>query len=305
MTASFLFRLFLWLFSSAAMAQPNANPADWMPLFNGKNLTGWDIKIAGHALNDNYKNTFRVENGMLRIAYDQYRTFDDKYGHLYYKTPFSHYALRFSYRFTGQQTPGGAVWNVRNSGVMVHSQSAQSVSLNQSFPVSLEVQVLGGLPSGELRHTANLCTPGTQVYMNDKLNPAHCIDSDSKTYAGDQWVTVTAIVLGDSVVHHLIEGDTVLTYHRMEVGGGFVSDQYDWKMAGIANADYWLARQNTALGSGYIALQAESHPIDFKLVELLNLKGCTDPRALNYKPYFVESDKTACRYGKKRKGAAD
>ena len=296
--ASILFSfLLLTGFMPITFAQTDVNRRDWQPLFNGKDLSGWDIKIAGQPLNDNYKNTFRVENGILRIAYDQYDTFDGKFGHLYYNQPFSHYVLRFTYRFVGEQTKGGAAWNVRNSGVMLHSQSAASLSPKQDFPVSLELQMLGGLGKGA-RHTANLCTPGTQVYMRGKLNTAHCIDSDSKTYDGDQWVTVEAIVLGDSLVHHVIEGDTVMTYERPEVGGGFVSKQYDWRAAGIDNGDYWMSRQNTPLGSGYIALQAESHPIDFRNVEILNLKGCTDPKALNYKSYYVKSDNTQCRYKK-------
>jgi hypothetical protein len=181
---------------------------------------------------------------------------------------------------------------------MIHSQSAQSLSIGQDFPVSLEVQLLGGLGKGP-RHTGNLCTPGTQVYINGKLDQAHCIDSDSKTYDGDRWVTAEAIVYGDSVIHHLIEGDTVLTYQRPEVGGGFVSKDYDWKSAHIDNGEYWISRANTPLKEGYIALQAESHPIDFRSVEVLNLQGCTDPKALNYKSYYVKSDNTQCRYGKK------
>ncbi|GAB3886676.1 3-keto-disaccharide hydrolase [Spirosoma agri] len=281
----------------AVMAQSKADKEEWIQLFNGKDLRDWDIKIAGLPLNDNYKNTFRVENGVLRIAYDQYKTFDGKYGHMYYKTPFSYYIVRFTYRFVGNQTPGGDAWNVRNSGVMVHSQSAKSLSLGQTFPVSLELQLLGGLGKGE-RHTANLCTPGTQVYMHGKLQAEHCIDSDSKTYDGDQWVTSSAIVLGDSMVHHLIGKDTVLTYEKTQVGGGFVSADHDWNAGHFSSeaANYWASRANTPLSEGYIALQAESHPIDFRVVEVLNLKGCMDPKALNYKSYFIKSDNTQCTY---------
>ncbi len=285
-------------FGSAVFAQKAADRQEWVQLFNGKDLKDWDIKIAGLPLNDNYKNTYRVEKGILRIAYDQYKTFEGKYGHIYYKKPYSHYRVRFTYRFQGDQTPGGDSWNVRNSGVMVHSQSAASLSLGQTFPVSLELQLLGGLGKGP-RHTGNLCTPGTQVYMRGKLRPEHCTDSDSKTYDGDQWVTAEAIVLGDSIIHHIIEGDTVLTYERPEVGGGFVSAGNDWKAAHIDNADYWTKKANTPLGEGYIALQAESHAIDFRNVELLDLKGCTDPKALNYRSYYVKSDNTKCRYKKK------
>lgn len=287
--ASYL--LLFFALANVVMGQPKE---DWLPLFNGKDLTGWDVKIAGYPLNDNVGNTFRAEDGMLRIAYDQYKTFDGKYGHLYYNKPFSHYILRFTYRFQGNQVPGGDSWNVRNSGVMIHSQSAQSMGLKQAFPVSLEVQTLGGLGTGP-RATANLCTPGTQVYMDGKLNTAHCIDSESKTYDGDQWVTVEVIVLGDSI-RHVIDGKTVLAYQKAQIGGGYVSQDYDWAKGQVANPDYWIKKDGTPLTEGYIALQSESHAIDFKNVELLNLKGCMDPKALNYKKYYVESDQTKCTY---------
>ena len=268
---------------------------EWEQLFNGKDLSGWDIKIAGHDLNDNYKNTFRVEDGMIRLAYDQYEQFDGKFGHMYYHKPYSYYRLRFEYRFTGEQTKGGAAWNVRNSGIMLHSQSAASNSKGQDFPVSLELQLLGGLGKGE-RHTANLCTPGTEVMINGKLNTNHCIDSWSKTYDGDQWVTVEALVLGDSLIQHIIDKKVVFQFEKPTVGGGFVSPQYSWKDAHIDNGDYWESRKNTPLTEGYIALQAESHPIDFRKVEVLNLKGCMDPKATNYKSYFVKADNSLCKY---------
>jgi hypothetical protein len=162
------FFLFISYSFNAAYCQNDSKQENWVSLFNGKNLEGWDIKIAGQKINDNYKNTFRVEDSMLRIVYDDYKTFDDKYGHLYYKKPYSYYILRYQYRFRGSQTPGGETWNVRNSGVMIHSQSAKSLTINQNFPVSLEVQLLGGLGTGE-RHTGNLCTPGTQVHIDGKL----------------------------------------------------------------------------------------------------------------------------------------
>ncbi|GAB3695281.1 DUF1080 domain-containing protein [Spirosoma flavus] len=288
------------LMSSVVFAQKAADRQEWVSLFNGKDLSGWDIKIAGLPLNNNYKNTFRVEDGVLRIAYDQYKTFEGKYGHIYYKKPFSYYRIRYTYRFLGNQTPGGDSWNVRNSGIMVHSQSAASLSLDQTFPVSLEMQLLGGLGKGP-RATGNLCTPGTQVYMNGKLRPEHCTDSDSKTYDGDQWVEAEAIVLGDSIIHHVINGDTVLTYEKPQVGGGFVSRESDWNSGHFSTeaANYWISRANTPLKEGYIALQAESHPIDFKQIEILELKGCTDPKASNYKSYYVKSDNTTCQYKKK------
>lgn len=291
---SLLVCCFLSFQLSSAFAQNNPDKKEWLPLFNGKDLSGWDIKIAGHNLNDNYKNTFSVEDGIIKIAYDQYQQFDDKFGHMYYKQPFSHYILTVEYRFTGQQLKGGAAWNVRNSGVMIHSQSAASMGKEQDFPVSLEIQLLGGLNTGD-RHTANLCTPGTQVEMNGKLNTAHCIDSRSKTYNGDQWVTVQAIIMGDSVTH-VIEGDTVLAYQKTQIGGGYVNKLYGWKEGKVNNYQDWIKKDGQLLKEGYIALQSESHPIEFRKVEILNLKGCKDPKALNYKAYYKVEDNCQCKY---------
>lgn len=291
----YFFLLFFTIYANAQKSDPKKE--EWLQLFNGKDLTGWDIKIAGHEINDNYKNTVQVKDGIFHISYDEYENFDGKFGHIYYNKPFSYYRLRFEYRFVGQQTKGGASWNVRNSGVMLHSQSVTSVSKGQDFPVSLELQLLGGLGKGE-RHTANLCTPGTQVYINGKLNTQHCIDSWSKTYDGDQWVTVEALVLGDSLIQHIIDDKVVFAFEKPQVGGGFVSPEYSWKSAHIDDdaAQEWIKKDGTALSEGYIALQAESHPIDFRKVELLNLKGCTDPKAINFKSYFLKSDNSTCKY---------
>ncbi len=263
---------------------------DWVPLFNGKDLTGWEVKIAGYPLGDNYKNTFRAEEGMLRVAYDNYQTFDDNFGHLFFKKSFSYYILRFQYRFTGNQAKGGPNWGVRSSGVLLHAQSAKSMTINQDYPFSLEVQLLGGLGNGE-RHTANACTNGTRVQMNEKISLAHCVNSTSKTYNGDQWVQVSVMVLGDSIIRHIVEGDTVITYEKPQIGVGMVNKELH-----VDNAAYWISQEGKPLSEGYIAIQAKSHPVDFRNIEILDLKGCTDPKAKNYKPYYLKPDNSQCRY---------
>ena len=259
MKAKYLF-LFLVLVSCKPKQQP-AGEAQWIQLFNGKDLTGWDIKIAGHELNDNYKNTFRVENGILKACYEEYENFDNKFGHIFYKEKFSHYKLRVEYRFVGEQVPGGPGWGLRNNGAMLHSQSAESMGIDQDFPVSIEVQFLGGTGEGE-RTTANLCTPGTNVVMNGKLITQHCNGSSSKTYHGDQWVTVEMIVYGDSIIHHVVEGDTVLTYAKPQIGGDDIPEGFPLP-------------EGTPLKKGYIAFQAESHPTEFRIIELLDLSKKT------------------------------
>ena len=261
--------------SEAAQATTEEEDSEsWETIFNGKDLTGWDIKIAGYPVNENPRNTFVVEDSMLRVNYAEYDSFDNLYGHLYYQEPLSHYKFRFEYRFTGDQTPGGADWNVRNSGVMFHSQSAASNDPDQDFPVSIEMQLLGGLGTGP-RTTGNVCTPGTAVVMGDTVNFNHCINSSSETYDGDGWIRAEAVVLGGEAMHFLIEGDTVLSFRQPQIGGGFtnVNDtEENWRSAGVdSSARDWIDREGEILTEGYIALQAESHPIDFRRIQLLRL----------------------------------
>lgn len=271
---------------------------DWISLFNGKDLTGWDIKIAGLDINDNYKETFVVEDSMLRIKYDNYENFENKFGHLYYKTPYSYYKLSFDYRFTDEQIPGGSNWNVRNSGIMLHSQSAESNAYNQNFPVSVELQLLGGLSDNKERPTANVCTPGTAVVMGDTINYKHCIKSNSKTYFGDQWVHAEALVMGGESMTFIVENDTVLSFKLPQIGATIPNKNYkgeNWTGWGM-NPDDWNTKAGEVITEGYIALQAESHPIDFKNINLLDLCGCMDKKAKNYKSYYVKNKPEACKY---------
>jgi hypothetical protein len=268
---------------------------EWISLFNGKNLSGWDVKIKDHPLNDNYKNTFRVEDSMLRVSYSDYEKFDNQFGHLYIQSSYSYYKLRFQYRFTGDHLPDAPIWADRNSGIMVHSQSARSVELHQDFPVSLEFQFLCGNGKDTVA-TGSVCTPGTFITYAGKLYTGHIMQSKSKTYLKDEWVNGIAEVYGDSLIRHIINGDTVLTYTKPMIGEGFVSNTHTWATANILDSMLWINKANTPLGEGYIALQAESQPVDFKNIELLNLIGCRDPKAKNYKSYYIKSNNSKCKY---------
>jgi len=254
----FTFCIFaLSLFMACAPAKQKNE--GWIQLFNGKDIKDWNIKITGFPLNENYNNTFRVEDSLLKVRYDQYTQFDGHFGHIFYKNPYSHYKIRVEYRFVGDQCPGGAGWAFRNSGIMIHGQSAESMEVNQDFPVSIEVQLLGGNGTDE-RSTLNLCTPGTNVVLNDSLWTVHCTNSTSKTYHGDQWVTVEVEVHGDSIIKHMIDGQVVMQYSKPQL------DSRDTNFQKLLPPD-----KNILLSKGSISLQAESHPIDFRKVELLNL----------------------------------
>src|SRR5687768_15474549 len=143
MRAAFVLMVFLASAPAAAAAER------WIQLFNGRDLTGWKPKIRGHVLGEDPAGTFRVAGGLLRVSYDGYRDFGGQFGHLAYERPFSSYRLRIEYRFVGSQCPGGPPWAFRNSGVMIHGQAPASMEKDQEFPVSIEVQFLGGRGTGE------------------------------------------------------------------------------------------------------------------------------------------------------------
>ena len=284
-----LFFYLLVSFHLIAICQDNPGKEEWIQLFNGKDFTGWDIKIKGYDLNDNYAGTFRVEDSLLKVSYDQYERFTDQYGVIFYKEPFSHYKIRVEYRFMGEQSPGGKDWAERNSGILLHCQLAQSISTLQPVPVSLEFQLLGGLHKGE-RNTGNLCTLGSYVEINGKVDMTHCINASSKTYHGDQWVTAEAIVLGDDIIYHLIEGDTVLRYQHPKVGE---EDSLFFTRNNFPSE--WHSKFGTPLKEGFIALQAESHPVHFRKVAALNLKGCMNANCPKFRSYYKVPGNCDCK----------
>ena len=273
-----------FLLAVLAAGAQSPDQEEWIQLFNGKNLDGWIPKVRGHEPGDNFGNTFRVVNGAMQTGYEAYEgPFNARFGHIFYERPYSYYMLAVEYRFVGEQAEGGPGWAVRNSGIMLHSPPPQSMGRDQTFPISIEVQLLGGDGERE-RTTMNLCTPGTNVVFNGKLVTRHCTTSKSKTYHGDQWVRAEAMVLGSSVIRHIAEGEVVLEYEMPQIGGGNVEGH-----------DPAFKRDGELLGTDYISLQSESHPVEFRKVELLNLAGCMNPDASNYKSYYVKSEPETCR----------
>lgn len=236
-----------------------ASQPEWTPLFNGRDLDGWTPKIRGHEIGADPFGTFRVEDGLLTVGFERYGHFSDRFGHLFFEEPFSHYQLLVEYRFVGEQAAGGPDWAFKNSGVMIHAQSPQSMLGDQDFPISIEAQFLGGNGT-EGRPTANLCTPGTHVEIGGVLTETHCVESTSPTFHGEEWVTVDLWVRGGTSIVHAVNGDTVLAYERPVIGGGVV-DGFDAE----------VKQDGTPLERGYIALQSESHPIQFRRVLIREL----------------------------------
>lgn len=244
----------------AALSLPAlAKDGEWVSLFNGKDLTGWTPKIRGCKLGENFQNTFRVVDGAIRVDYSDYKAWDNRFGHLFFKNKYSNYRLRLEYRFIGNQVAGGPGWAFRNSGVMIHSEAPETMEQNQDFPASLEVQLLGGTGKGE-RTTGNLCTPGTHVDMEGKTVTAHCINSKSKTFNGDQWVSIEIEVKNNEAIRHLINGEEVIRYSKPVLGG----DAHAEALAKAAGSK--------EVKEGYFCLQSESSPVEFRKIEIQETK---------------------------------
>lgn len=270
------------LFQSSTQAQ---SKKDWVKLFNGHNLDGWNVKVHHHEYNVNYGNTFRVHKKKIQVSYDQYGAFNDQFAHLYYQTPYSHYRFKFEYRFLGSLQQGAPEYTLLNSGVMFHSQDPKSMLKEQDWPISVEMQLLAGIGDGKPRPTGNMCSPGTDIVYQGKKYPGHCLNSSSATIPKDQWVKGELVVYGDSLIQHIINGAVVLEYSFPSMGGG-VANRYDPAI--------W--EPGKPLKEGFIALQSEGQPVEFKNIEFLNLKGCKDPAAKNYKSYLAVHDPASCMY---------
>ncbi len=234
----------------------------WVSLFNGKNLDGWTPKVAGHACGENPHDTFKVDDGIIKVSYEGYGKFDQQYGHLFTNIAYSRYLLRMEYRFTGTMMADAPSYVNLNSGVMIHSQSPQSMALDQGFPVSLEFQFLADEGKGK-RSTGNVCTPGTNLEIDGKLVTQHIVESSAPTFPADEWVKIEIEVRGNDEVIHRVNGKEVLRYQK---------PQLDPEGRIVSAAGLLQAGAPVQLEFGYIALQAEGQPVWFRNIELKSLE---------------------------------
>ncbi len=228
----------------------------WVSLFNGRDLDNWIPKIAGYKLGDNFGNTFRVENGILSTRYNAYDSFNKRFGALYYDKKFTNYLLKVEYRFTGNLTPGAPSWGFRDGGIQYHCQPPSTVGLDQPFPICLEYNLLGGNGKDE-RPNGEICASGMYVEINGERNASYCTQpSVKKTFAGDQWVTAE-IEVRDGKITHFVNGEQIIQ---------FENPRYDTTNA-IAKT--FIVNGNDLVKDGYISLQSNSHPMDFRKIEIM------------------------------------
>lgn len=256
----FLMKFFLLFlaFACIAQARPDDDSHGWISLFNGKDLQGWTPKIAGYPAGKNAFDTFRVEDGILKVCYDRYPHFGNHFGHLYSKTSYSHYRLQLEYRFIGRKLADAPDYVNLNSGVMYHSPPADSLTLDQAFPASLEFQFLADEGRGP-RATGNLCTPGTHVEWNGTLTKEHIISSTSPTFGPDEWVKIELEVHGNQSIIHRVNGKEVLRFEHPVLDPD----------CPITSAQPLLnAGASKNLSAGHIALQAEGQAIWFRNIRI-------------------------------------
>jgi len=246
--------------ATGAEEERSAPGSEWHALFNGHDLQGWTIKIAKHPLGENFADTFRVEDGVIKVSYDHYEKFDGQFGHLYSNQAYSNYILRLEYKITGTAVADSPPWAKLNSGVMIHSQSPLGMGVDQDWPASMEFQFLAtGTVAG--KQTGNACTPGTNLQLHGKLVTDHIIDSTARLYPLDEWVSAEIEVHGNREVIHRINGVEVLRYQHPQLDPTDDSAQ-----------ELLAAGAPLQLSFGHIALQAESQPVWFRNIRLRQLE---------------------------------
>ncbi len=241
---------FLQAFNSGTLPKKD-NAKKWISLFNGKDLTNWIPKIAGYKLGENFGNTFRVENGILSTRYDQYGNFKNRFGALYYNKKFFNYRLKVEYRFVGDTVTGAPSWGYRDGGIQYYCQPPATIALDQPFPVCLEYNLLGTRATGEI------CANGMYVEIDGKRNASYCTPPTVKrTLAGDDWVTAE-IEVRNGTITHFVNGEKILTFNH---------PKYD--LANVVGKTF-IENGNAVVKDGYISLQSNSNPMDFRKIEIL------------------------------------
>ncbi len=231
----------------------------WTPIFNGKDLKGWSPKFTGQEYGENYLNTFQAKDGKLIANYDAYDNFDNNFGHIFYQEKLSNYRLRLEYRFVGKAVPGSPSWAFKNSGIKIHSPHPSELPIDQTLLVAVEAQLLGGDGKTE-RFTGNVCTAGTHIKMKDSLITQHCTNSNYPAISDTSWVKMEIEVHGSEKIIHKVNDQVVMEYSKPQYDD---TDEFAREL--MENG------HSRIISEGYIALQAEGHPVEFRNIALMKL----------------------------------
>ncbi len=257
-TRSLLYTVAMIIFILTCSCKKNKD-MEWISIFNGKDLKGWSPIFTGEEYGVNYLNTFQVKDGKLVACYDAYDHFDNNFGHIFYQEKLSRFRLRLEYRFVGNSVPGSPSWAFKNSGIKFHTPHPSELPLHQTLLVAVEAQILGGDGKTE-RFTGNVCTAGTHIKMNDSLITQHCTNSSYPAIIDTSWVKMEIEVHGSEKIIHKIDGRTVMEYAEPQYDD---TDEFARELMEKGHP--------SIISEGYIALQAEGHPVEFRNIELMKL----------------------------------
>jgi hypothetical protein len=233
---------------------PAANTDGWVNLFNGKDLTGWVPLIHKHKVGENVYDTFRADsvNNVIKVLYDKYPNleFGGRCGNLYYNRRLTNYRIRVTYRFQEPLVKNPVGWSKNNSGLMIFGIDPATVTGDPEFPPLIEIQLLGSpsQPGGGGTTSPNYCEPGGMT-MQQHTGGCGNNGTGKAPNPAAQWTTVEADVhvTGQTKVYQLPDTtNPVLT---------------------MSGPRY----KNAAVTGGYIALQSEGQPVEYKDILLKEL----------------------------------
>ncbi len=235
----------------------NPENNNWVAVFNGKDLSGFTMKIKGYPLGENFGNTFRVEDRILKIRYDGYGDdLNGRFGTLYIDRPLANYRLRVTYRFVGETAPGAPDWGYRDSGIQFHGQPPATQKIDQPFPMCLEYNFHGGNGSDD-RPTGAACGYGISFEVDGTPNTENCVPAKTPvTLHGDEWV-VAELDVNQGIITHFVNGQEIMRYTNPKYKGSHET------------AKEFIFGGETSVKEGYVSFQANSHPMDIKRIELL------------------------------------
>ena len=212
-----------------AAADPAIVPNRVIPLFNGTDLSNWDVDVPDRDTNPNVAASFIVRNGML-VSLGTPR------GHLISKGVYRDYRLETEYRFPGK---GG------NCGILVHASRPRA--LYKMFPQSIEVQMDSG-NAGDFW----VIQEDIEVEDMEKRRPR----KSGEKYGGAEGDARRILNLTDGSERPLGEWNTMIIEARdrtikVWVNGDVVNHGFG------ATADH-----------GKIAVQAEGTEVEFRKLEI-------------------------------------
>lgn len=233
---------------------PAANTDGWVNLFNGKDLTGWVPLIHKHKVGENVYDTFRADsvNKVIKVLYDKYPNleFGGRCGNLYYNRRLTNYRIKVTYRFQEPLVKNPVGWSKNNSGLMIFGIDPATVTGDPEFPPLIEIQLLGSpsQPGGGGTTSPNYCEPGGMT-MQQHTGGCGNNGTGKTPNPAAQWTTVEADV-------H-VTGQTKIYQHPDTTNAVLT----------MSGPRY----QNAAVTGGYIALQSEGQPIEYKDILLKEL----------------------------------